>query len=161
MAHKPLKVMLLIETSRVFGRNLLRGIARYIRTHGPWETYRIPPAYRDPYGKDTALAMIHDWGADGLILRETQGFADKIPDGIPTVISSESEEYIPGCGHIVGDHEGIGRMAAEHLIGLGFKNSEIAFQLGFTNHQQIARYFLRDKGITPSAFRKQIRNKTE
>jgi LacI family transcriptional regulator len=119
---KPLKIMLLIENSRAFGRNLLRGISRYVRLHGPWEIYRVPPFYRDPYGKETALAMIHEWGADGLILRENQGFKDKIPQGIPTVISSESEEYIPGCGHVIGEHEDIGKMGAEHLLQLGFKN---------------------------------------
>ena len=42
--------------------------------------------------QDSALAMIDDWGADGLIIRENQGFKDKIPEDIPTVISSESEE---------------------------------------------------------------------
>lgn len=119
---KPLKIMLLIENSRAFGRNLLRGISQYVKLHGPWDIYRVPPFYRDPYGKDTALSLIHDWGADGLILRENQAFRDKIPNGIPTVISSESEEYVPGCGHIVGDHEGIGSMGAEHLLQLGFKN---------------------------------------
>lgn len=117
-----LKIMLLIESSRAFGRNLLRGISNYARLHGPWDFYRVPPFYRDPYGKYTALAMIDDWGADGLIIRENYGFKDKIPKNIPTVISSESEEFIPGCGHVIGDHEGIGKMGAEHLIQLGFKN---------------------------------------
>ncbi len=123
MTHKHLlRIMILIETSRAFDRNLIRGITHYANTYGPWETYRIPPAYCDPYGKDTALMMADDWGADGIILRETQGFANKIPGNIPVVISSESEEEISGCGNIVGDHNGIGRMAAKHLIDLGFKN---------------------------------------
>lgn len=119
---KTLKIMILIESSRAFGRNLLKGISQYTRLYGPWEIYRVPPFYRDPFGKENALAMIHDWGADGLILRENKGFKDKIHPDIPTVISSESEEYIPGCGHIIGDHEAIGKMAAEHLIQLGFKH---------------------------------------
>lgn len=119
---QPLKIMILIESSRAFGRNLLKGISRYAKLHGPWDIYRVPPFYRDPFGKDTALAMIDDWGADGLILRTNHGFKDKVPKHIPTITSSDSEEFIPGCGHIFGDHEGIGTMGAEHLMQLGFKN---------------------------------------
>jgi LacI family transcriptional regulator len=32
----PLRIALLIESSRPFGRELLRGIAEYSRKHGPW-----------------------------------------------------------------------------------------------------------------------------
>ena len=34
------RVILLIETSRAFGRDLLYGVARYSRINGPWEFYR-------------------------------------------------------------------------------------------------------------------------
>ena len=120
--RRPLRIMVLIESSRAFSRNLLKGISHYAKLFGPWEMYRVPPFYRDPFGKDSALEMIDDWGTDGLIIRENQGFKDRIPKHIPTVISSASEEFIPGCGHIIGDHEGIGRMGAEHLIERGFRN---------------------------------------
>ncbi len=33
------KVALLIETARGYGRDLLRGIVRYARLHGPWGCY--------------------------------------------------------------------------------------------------------------------------
>ena len=36
------KVALLIETSRGYGRALLRGIVRYARLHGPWGFYVTP-----------------------------------------------------------------------------------------------------------------------
>ena len=60
--------------------------------------------------------------ADGLILREDHGFKDRVPKGIPTIISSESEEFIPGCGHVIGNQTAIGRMGAEYLLRSGFKN---------------------------------------
>src|ERR1700691_1796861 len=31
------RVALLVETSRSYGRELLFGIARYVRAHGPWD----------------------------------------------------------------------------------------------------------------------------
>src|SRR6185295_10022596 len=36
------KVALLIETSRGYGRAMLRGIVRYARLHGPWSFYITP-----------------------------------------------------------------------------------------------------------------------
>lgn len=120
--NEPLRIMLVIESSLAHGRNLLCGIARYAKLHGPWQTYRTAPFYRNPYGKKTALECIHDWGADGLILFETKGFEDMIPKGIPTVVESETGEYFNWCGNIVADEEGIGRMDAEYFLGLGFRH---------------------------------------
>ncbi len=153
---QPLKIMLLIENSRAFGRNLLKGISRYAKLHGPWDIYRVPPFYRDPYGKDSALAMIDDWGADGLILREHQGFKDKVPNNIPTVISSASEEFVPGCGHIIGNHESIGAMGAEHLIQLGFKNfAYCGFDDTYWSRLRLKGFCkcLESKGYSPNIYR--------
>ncbi len=36
------KVALLVETSRGFGRDLLHGVARYARIHGPWSFHITP-----------------------------------------------------------------------------------------------------------------------
>src|ERR1044072_9331066 len=35
-------VIVLVESSRAYGRGLLRGIARYNREHGPWSIYLQP-----------------------------------------------------------------------------------------------------------------------
>ncbi len=41
-------VALLIETSRAYGRGLVRGAARYNREHGQWLTYFQPHGLDDP-----------------------------------------------------------------------------------------------------------------
>ena len=33
------RVALLIETSRTYGRDLLRGVKRYTQEHGPWSLF--------------------------------------------------------------------------------------------------------------------------
>lgn len=38
------KVALLLETSREYGRQLLRGIMRYARLHGPW-SFVVSPGH--------------------------------------------------------------------------------------------------------------------
>jgi len=42
------KVLLLIESSRGFGRSLLTGIAEYARFNGPWSIFTFPPFFREP-----------------------------------------------------------------------------------------------------------------
>ena len=68
------KVILLIESSRAYGRGLLRGIAKYAHLHGPWMFYSEPEythlsglgMYR--YGRSEELMpRLKDWKADGII----------------------------------------------------------------------------------------------
>ncbi|MBI9071135.1 MAG: hypothetical protein JEY94_06035 [Melioribacteraceae bacterium] len=58
------KVILLVETSRAFGRDLLNGIVRYSGIHSPWTFYR------DPRGLKSAIPNIEKWDADGIIMRD-------------------------------------------------------------------------------------------
>ena len=57
------KVALLIETSRGYGRAMLRGIVRYARLHGPWRFYVTPGDF------DQALPHMNQWGGTGIIAR--------------------------------------------------------------------------------------------
>ena len=58
------KVILLIETSHSYGRQLLRGIAKYSALHGPWTFYRQPPFYIQPHGKKLKLSQLPEEGSD-------------------------------------------------------------------------------------------------
>ena len=57
-------VAILIETSRAYGRGLLRGIARYNRERGRWSTYFQPQGLGDP-----APAWLATWSGDGILAR--------------------------------------------------------------------------------------------
>ena len=57
-------VALLIETSRAYGRGLLRGIVRYQREHGPWSIYFQPRGINDP-----APGWLRNWKGDGILAR--------------------------------------------------------------------------------------------
>ena len=74
------KVILLIETSRAFGRGLLYGIARYCRTHGPWSVYR------EPGGLEHSFSALTDWNADGIIARNPKKMKELASLGIPCVL---------------------------------------------------------------------------
>lgn len=116
------KVIVLVETSRAYGRGLLRGIAKYSRLHGPWIFYRKPPYYRHPAQWVRALSRQKKLDADGIIMVEQEKPEDIIEMGLPTIASPYIRERIPGVANIIGDTVTMGRMAAEHLLDRGFKN---------------------------------------
>ncbi|MCA9234638.1 MAG: DNA-binding transcriptional regulator [Planctomycetales bacterium] len=121
MALKPPKVALLIETSRGYGRGMLRGISRYARHHGPWEFYITPGDFAQ------TLPLMKQWGGDGIIARlETEAVAREVcAANVPTIILDVSQNIpldIPDLqrfSEVVSDSNEAGRMAAEHLIDRG------------------------------------------
>jgi LacI family transcriptional regulator len=112
------RVALLIESSRSYGRELLMGIAKYVRIHGPWsvEFQEGDPGEHFPkwFGR---------WKWDGIIARvSTPAMAEVIRrTGVPVVDLSGS---LPEAGfpRIRSDEQAVGRLAAEHLLERGFKN---------------------------------------
>jgi len=108
-------VVLLVETSREFGRSFMYGIARYSRNHGPWAFYR------EPGGLNRALPHFQEAEVDGIIMRNPQKYNELVSLNRPTilVIHQESEEsYFP---RVTTYGERIGYMAAEHFLDKGFR----------------------------------------
>ncbi|MHC4624417.1 MAG: AraC family transcriptional regulator [Planctomycetota bacterium] len=120
------KVILLVESSRGFGRDLLQGIADYVRFHGPWTFYHPPFFYmRSSRKSDEELPRLKSWGADGIIARELSRKTREqvLSLGIPAVFHPVLDEKpMHGVGNICGDDVAIGELAAEHLLSLGFRN---------------------------------------
>lgn len=112
------RVALLIESSRSYGRELLMGIAKYVRIHGPWsiEFEEGDPAEHFPKWFDR-------WKWDGIIARvSTPEMAEAIGRaGAPVVDLSGSlpESRFP---RIRSDEQVVGKMAAEHLLRRGFRH---------------------------------------
>jgi len=120
------KVILLVESSRGFGRALLGGIADYVRLHGPWTFYHPPFFYMRNVGESKeGLSRLKDWGADGIIAREFSRRTRKEVGllGIPTMFHPVLDERpLENTGNICADDVGIGRLAAEHLLSLGLRH---------------------------------------
>lgn len=118
------RVALLIETSRGFGRSLMRGIVRYASLHGPWEFYITPSDY------EQTLPDMNTWSGTGIIARiETTKLAKKIVNsGLPFIgldISQNVEiDAIAGedIHEIASDSRLAARMAAEHLMSRNLKH---------------------------------------
>lgn len=123
MAKIP-KVILLIENSRTYGRDLLRGIGRYARFHGPWSFYMEPEFYVEMGGRITKMDLSHirRLKADGIIMRDIGRPEEIIAIGIPTIIVAAVKEKLPGIPTITTDDAVIGKMAAKHLLDRGFRH---------------------------------------
>lgn len=116
------RVALLIETSREYGRALLRGVMRYARLHGPWSFYLTPGDF-----SQAVPEMTH---GSGIIARvETPEVAEAIlATNLPAVILDPDPmvlEQVPGLTNlsvVSSDSEGAARMCAEHFLERGFQN---------------------------------------
>ncbi|HBO42341.1 MAG TPA: XylR family transcriptional regulator [Planctomycetaceae bacterium] len=111
MMTKRRRVALLIESSRAFGRDLLRGIATYARAHEHWAFFHQERAVRDP-----APARLADWRADGIIARiETTKHIEQIRRlGVP-VVDVFGLHRLDGIPSVEVDQEAVVRLAIEHL----------------------------------------------
>jgi len=121
------KVILMIESSRGFGRALMRGIAKYASLFGPWIFYHGRFFYLDKSfsakARRAELEHLKRWGADGIIARELSVHTREeiVALGIPAIVSTVFDEKLePNIGNIYVDNYAIGKMAAEHLLGKGF-----------------------------------------
>jgi LacI family transcriptional regulator len=115
------QVALLIETSRSYGRGLLRGIIRYQREHGPWSIYFEPRGLND-----SAPSWLKSWRGHGILARVNDRRTAEIirRSGIPAV---DLRFAVPNLGlPAVGiDNTTVVRRAVDHFLDRGF--SRFAF----------------------------------
>ena len=118
IAHVP-RVALLVETSRSYGRGVLKGVARYSRLHGPWRFMLTPGDF------EQTVPKMRDWHGDGVIARTLNAkSAEAILElGVPAVLldfSADSLELPHGktrfCADLTSDSAGAARMAAKLLL---------------------------------------------
>jgi len=109
------KVVLWLETSREYGRELLFGITKYSFFHGGWTFHW------ETGGRERTLPQLKKLGADGLIahVSNSQMARRIISSGIPAIVKGFK---VPSLPMIVTDNSRIGRMVAEHLLDRGFRN---------------------------------------
>lgn len=113
-----LSVALLIETSREYGRGLLRGIIRYQREHGPWSISF------QPHGLDEPIpSWLSSWRGDGILARiNDHATAEAVrATGVPAIDLRSS--LGPLGFPIVGiDNRQVVRLAVDHFRERGFRH---------------------------------------
>ncbi len=110
------KVILLLETSRAFGRDLLHGIARYSKLHGPWAFYR------EPRNLKSHVPHFKNWHATGIIMRNSIVSKELFALKIPTIMVLHHSGKPGDLPTVVTESLNISKLAAEHLLSIGLRN---------------------------------------
>jgi len=118
-------VALLIETSRSYGRGLLRGVRRYIAENGPWSVFMELRALHS----QTPL-WLKGWRGDGILTRTgTPAMAEAVRrTGVPTV-ELRSPRLNPEAPWVGVDNRAMGQIVAEHLAQRGFRHFAV-YEIG-------------------------------
>lgn len=121
----PRRVVLMIETSSGYGRNVLRGIMQYIRSHEEWTVFLEHRALTSELPR-----WLEDWHGDGVISRSPTPWLWETArkNGVPLVNLVDRRE-LREAPSVFSDQEAIGRLGAEHLLERGY--SQFGF-CGFT-----------------------------
>lgn len=152
---KEYKVLLLIEKSRDYGRGLLKGITKYASLNGHWILEQEAPFY---LRTDKTVRLGVDptkWEIDGIIMRDKK-FANKVLDLKIPVIFASYQKINPQTSCIITNNELIGKMAAEHLLGKGFRNFAYLGLKGFYWSQERQKSFvqtIKDNGYKVNIYK--------
>jgi LacI family transcriptional regulator len=114
---RPRRVALLIETSREYGRGLLRGLIRHQRERGPWSIYFRPRGLGE-----LPPSWLRNWDGDGILARiDSPQVAEAVlASGLPAI---DLRLGLPGLNlPTVGtDNRAIVELAVRHLFDRGFR----------------------------------------
>ena len=110
------RVALIVEMSGIYGRQILQGIAGYVRSHRPWSIFL---EQRELRAEPPPWLLRRPW--DGIICRSTDKLLAKrlLKSKIPVV---DLNDLYGGLGlpRIWSDMRAIGRLGAEHLLERNF-----------------------------------------
>jgi LacI family transcriptional regulator len=151
------KVALLVETARGFGRDLLRGIARYARLHGPWSFHITPGDYAQE------LPKMKQWGGTGIIARiPNERIAQAVIQAdVPTIALGLSDDQmkegspLAEFSELSSDPQQVANLAASHLLERQF--SQFAYvglndRAWSTRRERAFRERLAAAGFKPHVF---------
>ena len=111
------QVMLLIDTSSVYGREVIEGIGRYAAEHGPWSIYHEDRGLMDPLPPS-----LKKWQGDGIMTRSVRESDLKklLALGLPMVELFADFALKPPA--VCPSEETIVRLALGHFLDRGLRN---------------------------------------
>jgi LacI family transcriptional regulator len=118
------KIALLVETSRGFGREMLRGIARYAQLHGPWSFHITAGDFAQ------SVPKMKQWGGHGIIARIPNERVARaiLAANLPTIALGLTDEQmrpespLSAFSELSSDANEVSRMAAEHFLVRRFRH---------------------------------------
>lgn len=110
-------VALLIETSRSYGRGVLRGVRRFIAEHEPWSVYLETRAL-----ESQAPAWLQSWRGNGILTRTgSKAQARAVLNARVPAVELRTARFTPSVPFVGVDNRKVGEMVVEHLLERGFR----------------------------------------
>jgi LacI family transcriptional regulator len=112
------QVAVLVDTSRSYGRDIVRGIRRFAAEHGPWSLYLEPRDLRSGFP-----GWLQRWPGDGILARTVDPQllrrlkAAKLP--VVELRTTVLKHPFPFVGM---DNKLVAQRVAEHFLGRGFRS---------------------------------------
>lgn len=118
------KVILFLESSRQFGRDLISGIAEYSLMNGPWTFYKEDDFYSKLKKESGDISWIKRWGANGIITRDFKGYDRLLDFNLPIIVVEAFQETktVGNIPKVISNHDEIAHLAMDYFIRNGFKN---------------------------------------
>ncbi|QEG33932.1 XylR family transcriptional regulator [Bythopirellula goksoeyrii] len=112
------RVALDVETSRTYGRGILRGISKYLLSSRPWSIYIEQHELTGDVNR-----LLSRWDGDGIITRQLSPEAKSIIES-RDISAIDLSNFLPPMGihRICSADRAIGRLGAQHFIERGFRN---------------------------------------
>lgn len=120
---KTFKVFILVETSREYGRELLRGIYRYANLYCSWIIQQQTPFYmmeESQQMQPIAIGSIPD--VDAIIMRDLHGVGAVLKRKIPTVLIRYLNRKAAKTHLVSTADDQISQQAADYFLERGFKH---------------------------------------
>jgi LacI family transcriptional regulator len=112
------RVLLVVETSKVYGRGLLDGIGRYAMTHGQWSLYVEERGITDEHPR-----WLRSWKGDGIIFRSTtRRMVEAVRRTGAAAVDTHSAIRDHGFPLVYADEDRVTEMAINHFLERNFRH---------------------------------------
>jgi LacI family transcriptional regulator len=139
MMQRTRRVILLIESSRSYGRGCLLGIGAYVRNHGPWQILHLERSLTDELPH-----IARRWKGDGIIARiENEKIARAVARLHVPVVDLRGSHYPVRGAMLDTDPEAAARLAANHFLDRGFRHFAYCGYPGVDFSDQRGAHFVR------------------
>jgi LacI family transcriptional regulator len=153
------RVAVCVDKARSYGRGVLRGIAEYVETFGPWSFY-IDPQAAGTYNQE----WLRDWRGDGvLVYVESLEIARRLRASRIPAVEVFGHRFDLRLPRVSNDDVAIGKLAAEHLLERKFQHFAFSGYPGeawVARRQQGFESVIRQHGFDARIFRCSRNHKT-
>jgi len=154
------RVMLLIESSRGYGRGCLQGVANYARIHGPWTFLHVERGL-----EEKLPTWLGDWKPDGIISRiENQALGKSLLALKAPVVDLRGKLTLSGVAALDTDPYATAKAAVDHFWDRGFRHFGFCGYPGLNFSDQRCGAFVRivaDMGRGASIFEPAAEQRTD